>query len=173
MLIHMPTIESARGVLAMEEILSSTDVAAISWGPYDLAADLGIEAVRNADGSFASPIAHIRDRMIWLAAARDKSVFDTVTTEFGLEALLAADLNAAASLGMVGKFSIHPRQIELIRKAFMPSAEKLDRYRRMIAADSGGVFGFEGEMVDGPIIKRARRYLMLAERYNAMPRSGA
>ena len=77
MLIHMPTIESARGVLAMEEILSSTDVAAISWGPYDL------------------------------------------------------------------------------------------------AADSGGVFGFEGEMVDGPIIKRARRYLMLAERYNAMPRSGA
>lgn len=168
----VPTIESACGALAMDEILSSPDVAAVSWGPYDLAAELGIEAIRNADGGFASPIAHIRDRLIWVAAANDKNVLDTVTTEFSAESLLAADLRTAVSLGMIGKFAIHPRQIDMIRKAFMPSADKLDRYRRIVASDSGGAFGFEGEMVDAPIVKRARRYLMLADRYGDIFHSG-
>ena len=44
------TIESAKGLLAVEAIAAHPAVGAISWGPYDLAADLGMRSVRDAVG---------------------------------------------------------------------------------------------------------------------------
>jgi len=48
---------------------------------------------------------------------------------------------------------------------FLPSAEELDRARRMIAeferakASGQGAFAFEGKMVDEPVVQRARALL--------------
>jgi citrate lyase subunit beta / citryl-CoA lyase len=50
------TIETARGVLALGDILAQEGVVAVSWGPYDLAADLGLAAVRHPDGRYLGPI---------------------------------------------------------------------------------------------------------------------
>ena len=162
------TVETAKGVIALPEMLSRPRIAGISWGPYDLAADMGLRSVRDEDGNFLSPIAHARDQLLLQAAAARLPAFDTVTTELGDPEQIARDVTAAVTLGFLGKFAIHPSQVPIIRAAFIPAARDVERARRMLAAAAGNaVFVCEGEMVDEPILRRARHIVALADRIGA------
>ena len=56
-------------------------------------------------------------------------------------------------------------KVKLSANAFSPSAEELDRARRLIAeseratANGQGALAFEGKMVDEPVVQRARALL--------------
>jgi citrate lyase subunit beta / citryl-CoA lyase len=164
------TIESARGAQAMREILAHPAVWAVSWGPYDLAGDMGMRRVRDDHHRLLTPLATVRDLLIVNAAAERKIAIDTVTAEIRNLDLLVREAEEAASLGFQAKLSIHPSQIPGIRSAFRPSDAEVDHARRMIEASAGlGAFSFEGEMVDEPILRRARRVIAAAER--GTPRS--
>lgn len=159
------TIETARGVLALGDILAQAGVAAISWGPYDLAADLGFAAVREKDGRYIGTIEQIRGQILLHAAAAGVPMLDTVTAEIADTALLQRDVGEAALLGMHGKFVVHPSQVAAVRTEFAPPAELVARCRRLLDAAGGrAVFMFEGEMVDEPILRRARTIVARAAR---------
>jgi citrate lyase subunit beta/citryl-CoA lyase len=165
------TIETATGLLALPEILEAPGVAAVSWGPYDLAADIGARAVRDGAGRLLSLYLHARARILLCAAAARIAAFDTVTTELGDPGVLARDAAEAAILGFAGKFAIHPTQVDVIRRSFCPSEDEIQRSRRLVAATPGfGAFIFEGEMIDEPMLRRARRTLALADRLSATAR---
>ncbi len=156
------SVETARGALALEEICAHPAVAAVSWGPYDLAADMGARAVRDGQGVLLSPFAHIRDRLLIAAAAHGKAAIDTVTAELRDPAVIAADAASGAMLGFRAKFAIHPAQVAPIRAAYAPPAEDVARAERMLEqAGQGGAVLFEGEMVDEPMLRRARRLVAM------------
>ncbi|GGC78007.1 HpcH/HpaI aldolase/citrate lyase family protein [Chelatococcus reniformis] len=162
------TVETALGVRALPEILGQPGVTAVSWGPYDLAADMGLRSARDGAGQLLSPLAHARDQILLAAAAARTTVLDTVTAELRDPAILARDAEVAALFGMRGKFAIHPAQVDVIRRAFRPSAAEVERCRRLLAAvPAHGAFLFEGDMIDEPMLRRARRTLALAERADA------
>lgn len=154
------SIETARGVLEMAQICAHPAVTGISWGPYDLAADMGAHAVRDGQGALLSPFAHVRNHLLVVAAAYGKTPIDTVTAELRDPGVIAADAAAGALLGFRAKFAIHPAQIAPIRAAYVPPEAEVARARRMLAeAGQGGALLFEGEMVDEPMLRRARRIL--------------
>ncbi len=154
------SIETARGALALDAICAHPAVAAVSWGPYDLAADVGALAVRDAAGALLSPFAHVRDRLLLVAAAMGKIAVDTVTAELREPEVIRADAAAGAMLGFRAKFAIHPSQVAPIRLAYAPPADAVARAGRMLdQAGQGGAVLFEGEMVDEPMLRRARAIL--------------
>lgn len=158
------TIEDSRGVIALQEIVGHADVIAISWGPYDLAADMGLRAVRDSNDRLLPPIEFARNQLLIHAAAAGKPALDTVTSELNREDVLAVGAAEAALLGFHGKFAIHPRQVPLIRAAFVPDERELERSRRLVAAAAGGgAILFEGEMVDNPMLRRAQAIIAAAE----------
>lgn len=163
------TIESARGLLALPELLSHEAVAGVSWGPYDLAADMGMRAVRDDAGALLPILLQARNTMLIHAAAARVPAYDTVTAELSDGGtMLERDTREAATLGCVGKFMIHPSQTATVRAAFMPSDVDVDRSRRLLAAvGDRGAFLFEGDMVDEPMMRRARTILAMADRYRA------
>ena len=67
-------------------------------------------------------------------------------------------------MGFDGTVCIHPTQIPMVRNAYRPSGEKLDWARRVLAAaqTERGVFAFEGQMVDSPVLKHAEMLLRRA-----------
>ena len=67
-------------------------------------------------------------------------------------------------MGFGGLLCIHPSQVTVVHEALMPSAEELAWARRIMAANASGdgVFVFDGQMVDAPVIGRARRLLQRA-----------
>jgi len=78
---------------------------------------------------------------------------------------LAEECAFARGLGFVGKMAIHPRQVEVINRAFSPTQEEVAAAQRLIdAADAHqtgdvGVFELDGKMVDMPMVRAARRVL--------------
>ncbi len=81
------------------------------------------------------------------------------TTASSTSALLAR------SLGMGGKICIHPAQVAVVNRVFAPDEAQLDWARRVVAAYEAGVgegrgaVALDGEMIDLPVVVRARRLL--------------
>ena len=69
-----------------------------------------------------------------------------------------------SAVGFDGTVCIHPSQVPVMREAYRPSDEKLDWARRVLAAARAerGVFAFEGQMVDSPVLRHAEMVLRRA-----------
>ncbi len=162
------TIETAKGLLALPQLLAHPSVAGVSWGPYDMAADIGARSVRDDAGNLHSTFRYARDRLLLDAAAYAIPAYDTVSVELSDPATTRRDSAEAAELGFAGKFCIHPGQVDQIRSAFRPSDRQIDWATRLIAGfGAHGATLFEGDMVDEPMLRRARRILQQRDRFAA------
>ena len=72
-------------------------------------------------------------------------------------------------LGFTGKSLIHPGQIDAINRAFSPTPEEIEYSQAVVAAFDAaqakgeGSIAFGGQLIDRPIVERARRALAMAE----------
>lgn len=75
-------------------------------------------------------------------------------------------------LGFNGKQCIHPNQIELVQEAFAPSKQELDWAVRITTADrkanqqGRGAWTLDGQMIDAPVVGKAKRIVDKAEACN-------
>jgi citrate lyase subunit beta/citryl-CoA lyase len=93
---------------------------------------------------------------------------DGVTTTLLDDAAVVADAVHARTLGFGGKLCIHPRQVAAVNQAFNPSDDEIAWALGIVAAaessDGGVVTTADGQMVDMPVIGRARQLLALLDR---------
>jgi citrate lyase subunit beta/citryl-CoA lyase len=161
----IPMIESARALLRCEEIaLASTRIAALALGGEDYAADLGV-----ARTPAANELEYARRVVIHCAAAYGLQALDGIYTTLHDEAGLIADASYARSIGMKGKYVVHPEQVEPVNRVFTPTAQELEAARKIVSAyDEAmsrgiGVIDVDGQMVDVPVANRARDLLAYAQ----------
>jgi citrate lyase subunit beta/citryl-CoA lyase len=155
-------IESARGILAAQEIASAPGVRHLSLGGIDLRRDLGA-----TDGNLQTLYARSHLVVVSRAAGLDPPI-DSVYPHLDDEAGLRAQAEFARSLGFLGKSAIHPRQLPVLHDVFTPSAGELAWAQTVLdafdAAAGDAVKLPDGEFVDLPVAERARRLLQLARR---------
>ncbi|GGL32565.1 CoA ester lyase [Phycicoccus endophyticus] len=150
----VPLVESARGVRDCEELAHGVGVVTLAFGSLDYAVDIGAE-----------PGGHACRQARWevVQAARLAGVsapVDGVTPDFTDDDVVTADALEARAEGCGGKLCIHPRQVPLVEAAFAPSDADLSWARRVVeAAGSGAAVALDGQMVDAPVLARARRIL--------------
>lgn len=82
---------------------------------------------------------------------------DGVTTAIGDSDLITAEARASSELGFRGKLLIHPKQVGPALSGLGPEQSEVEEARRILFAVSGGAAGFEGKMVDAPVLEAARR----------------
>ncbi|WJD60180.1 HpcH/HpaI aldolase/citrate lyase family protein [Pseudomonas kurunegalensis] len=159
----LPIIESARGLVALPQLAAATGVERLSFGSLDLGLDLNL---RTGSEAATQVLFHARyavilhSRAAGLAAPLD-GVYPSIQDADGLY----DHVQFARDMGFGGALCIHPSQIAVIHRALQPSAAELDWARRVVAgADGGaGVFTLDGQMVDAPVILRARALLQLVD----------
>lgn len=154
-----PIIESARGVVSVAEIAACPGVQRLTFGTLDLAFDLGINP-----GSPGAEAVFDQFRFALLVHSRINALdapLDSVYPAFEDDAGLDNAMRRGRDMGMGGALCIHPRQVAVIHVALAPGAEeKAWAQRVMDAAESGGAaFKVDGQMIDAPVISRARRML--------------
>lgn len=159
-------VETAVGVKRAFETASASRVTALVLGAVDLGVELGLEP--RPDGL---EVLFARSKLVVdSAAAGIRAPFDLVHVDTRDHDGLEAECRLARSLGLRGKACIHPAQVEVVNRVFSPSAEEADRARRIVAAyeqglEAGrGVVSLDGEMIDLPVVERARRVLAAIER---------
>lgn len=157
-------LETATGITNAPVVAAAPNVAAIMWGAEDLVASLGGTSSRNADGQYRDIALHARSRVLLAAGAGGKAAWDSVYLDIGDQAGLREESEDAQASGFAAKVSIHPAQMPVIREAFTPKPEEVEHAERVLAVSklSGGVFRFEGKMVDEPVLRQARRTLARA-----------
>ena len=167
-------IESAAGIAHVEEIAASSPrLEAMSLGAADFAASMGMQTTGIGgtqenyymihDGA-----KHWPDPWHWaqaaiVAACRTHGVLpvDGPFGDFSDDEGFIAQARRSATLGMVGKWAIHPRQIALANTVFTPSDEAVAEAREILAAMEAakakgeGATVYKGRLVDIASIKQA------------------
>lgn len=157
-------IESARGVLLLDEILADGHVAAVYFGAEDYVADVGGE--RTPEGR---EVLHARSHVALVARVHGVRAVDQIVPAYTDDQRFRDDAAEGRAIGFAGKMCIHPRQVPLAAAAFSPRPEQVERaaqlvrtYEEALAAGQG-VVTFDGQMVDQPMLRHARSVLAAAE----------
>jgi citrate lyase subunit beta/citryl-CoA lyase len=154
--------ETAAGVLAAPHLAAAPGVIALMWGAEDLVASLGGTSSRFPDGRYRDVARHARSAVLLAAGAAGVHAVDTVHLDIADLDGLAAEAEDAAAVGFAATACIHPGQVETIRAAYRPAPEEIAAAQELLAAAEaagGGVFRYDGRMVDGPVLAHARAVL--------------
>lgn len=165
--LDMPVIggvETALGVADARLLLAHEVVSAAYFGGEDFIADLG--GVRTASND---EVAYARAQVALAGRLADVTVIDQIVADFTDDDRCRRECLQARAMGYGGKLCIHPSQVAIANEAFLPSSEEIDRARRLLEAyDDAKAQGvasvaFEGQMVDEPVARQARRVLAQAD----------
>ena len=152
-------IETAAGLLAAADIAgASPHVSAVFFGAIDLSADLGCAVEWEA-------LLYARSRVVLAAGAAGVSALDSPFMDVPALGALADESSRVRRLGFSGKAAIHPTQVPLIQAAFAPNAAETAWAHKIIAAyerQQGGVLLVEGQLIELPVVRSARRTLRIA-----------
>lgn len=152
----LPLVETAAGLDAVDTVARAPGVRRLLFGSVDFQADLGIEGDDDALLAFRSRLV-LASRLAGLAAPVDGVTLAVTDADAVLR-----DTVRARRLGFGAKLCIHPAQVAAVHRGFAPTADELDRARRIVAAaDAAGAaaLAVDGRMVDAPVVQRARDLL--------------
>lgn len=175
-------IESAAGITHVEEIAkASPRLQAMSLGAADFAASMGMQTT-GIGGTQESYYMHRDGAKYWsdpwhwaqaaiVAACRTHGVLpvDGPFGDFSDDEGFRAQARRSATLGMVGKWAIHPKQVALANEVFTPSDAAVLEAREILAAmvaakaSGQGATVYKGRLVDIASIKQAEVIVKQAE----------
>jgi citrate lyase subunit beta / citryl-CoA lyase len=154
--------ETARAVLKLLDFENmSPRLWGMMWGAEDLAASLGASRNRT-NGRYHSPFVLARDLCLIGAAAAGVVAIDTIATDINDLDALREESIAARQDGFMAKAVIHPKHVDVVNAAFMPTDEEIAWSERVIAAFEGnpsGVAKMDGKMLDKPHLRAAEKIL--------------
>jgi len=157
-------IETAFGLQqAYETAKASSRVDGLMLGAEDLAAELNLE--RTAEGT---EIQFARQVLVLAANAAGVQPIDTPFLKVGDLDSLAKDAKNARKMGFTAKAALSPRQVPVIKKAFLPGLAEVEKAKKIVEAaeqaelQGRGIVVVDGSMVDQPVVSKARRVIELA-----------
>jgi len=166
-------IEEVEAMIHVEEIArSSSRLEAIIFGPFDYAASQGVDSrVIGGDlDTYPGDLWHYaRNKIVIAARAAGIDAVDGPYIDFKNPDGYRRECVRSETLGFVGKWAIHPTQIDIANNVFSPSQEEVDRARKLdtvyteAQARGLGAVAFEGKMIDVAIIRNARNIIQKAD----------
>ena len=181
-------IETALGMANVEAIAqSSRRLEAMTFGIGDYAVstrvpsnaiggvhrDYGVLADPDADGAreyfWGDPWHAAQTRILVACRAHGLRPIDGPFGDFSDTEGYRAAARRAAVLGYDGKWAIHPSQIALANEVYSPSAQQIERAKRVLAAmeaakrEGSGAVALDGKLLDIASIKMAENLLRKAQ----------
>ena len=157
-------LETAMGLFAAGSYRGCSErLIGLTWGPEDIAAELGAEANREEDGTLTEPYRLARSMCLYGAAAARVPAIETIHVNFRNAEVLRRDTEIARRDGFTGRLAIHPAQVPVINEVFTPGPEQIEKAKAIVAAfaakPGAGAVGIDGKMYDRPHLARAQALL--------------
>jgi len=175
-------IETAAGLAHVEEIAAASPrMQGMSLGYADFAASMGMATTgiggtqanyfmtHEGQTDYPDPWHYAVSAIV--AACRTHGVLpiDGPFGNFSDDDAYIAHSKRVATLGMVGKWAIHPRQVKLANEVFTPSPEAVADAREILAAmeeakaNGLGATTYKGKLIDIASMKQAEVIVRMAE----------
>ncbi len=150
-------IEEVEAMMLVNEIAASTPrLECLIFGMGDYSASQGV-SIRDIGGSGGYPgdIWHYQRQQMTIACRANRiDAVDGPFADFKQPEVYREEARRAMILGMVGKWAIHPSQVEIAHEVFSPKPEDVARARAMMKAydealaQGLGAVQYEGKMID-------------------------
>lgn len=175
-------IETAAGLAHVEEIAAASPrLQAMSLGYADFAASMGMATtgiggtqenyymIHDGQTNHPDPWHYAVSAIV--AACRTHGVLpvDGPFGDFSNDEAYIAHARRVATLGMVGKWAIHPKQVKLANEVFSPTPEAVAEAREILAvmeeakAKGLGATTWKGKLIDIASMKQAQVIVRQAE----------
>ncbi len=154
-------IEEVEGIQNVDEIAVATPrLEAMVFGMGDYSASQGVdvkEAMSSGDSVYPGDIWHYqRQRVVIACRAAGIDAVDGPFGNFRDPESYEREATRAMVLGCVGKWAIHPAQVEIAQRVFSPTQEEVNRARKIVQAYDEAVARGEGAaQVDDAMIDAA------------------
>ena len=154
-------IEEVEGIQNVDEIATATPrLEAMVFGMGDYSASQGVdvkEAMSSGDSVYPGDIWHYqRQRVVLACRAAGIDAVDGPFGNFRDPDSYEREATRAMVLGCVGKWAIHPAQVEIAQRVFSPTEEEVERARKIVQAYDAAVARGEGAaQVDDAMIDAA------------------
>lgn len=164
-------VESPGGLINALAIASASPrVIGLMFGAEDFGKELGLPTQREAE---AKDMIYARSALVMAGAAAHVQIVDGVWPDIKDAEGLQKFALQSRRLGFTGMSLIHPGQIDAINAVFSPTSQEVDYARRVVQAfeeaqaRGEGSVALGGQLIDLPIVERARRTLELARALGA------
>jgi citrate lyase subunit beta/citryl-CoA lyase len=163
----VPQVETAAGVQRVDRVLQARSlrtyagpwrVRRVAFGAADYALELGLAPTLEEP-----ELADARARIVLASrAAGLESPIDSPWFHFDEREAFARALERSRRGGFQGRLCVHPDQIAPVNAAYLPSDEELAQAERIVAAfreaeaRGAAAVQVDGQMVDYPVVHRAR-----------------
>ena len=167
-------IEEVQALQNVEAIATCSErMECLIFGMGDYSGSQGIDIVNiGATANYPGDIFHFaRFRITMAARAAKIDAVDGPFGDFKDEAGFREEARRARSLGMVGKWAIHPAQIAPALEIFSPTPDAVAKARNMAAAyreaeaKGLGAVQIDGVMIDVAVLRLVKNTLDQAELY--------
>ena len=175
-------IESAAGIAHVEEIAAASPrLEAMSLGAADFAASMGMQTtgiggtqedyymLREGQKYWSDPWHWAQAAIVASCRTHGLLPVDGPFGDFSDPEGFRAQALRSATLGMVGKWAIHPNQIAVANEVFTPPEDKVTEAKEILAAmeeaqrTGAGAVVYKGRLVDIASIKQAEVIVKQAE----------
>jgi citrate lyase subunit beta / citryl-CoA lyase len=160
-------IESPKGLFNAPTIAAASPrVVGLMFGAEDFGREIGLPTVREGH---ARDLIYPRSAIVIAAASAHVQAIDGVWVDLNDTQGLYGFAKQSRQLGFSGMSSIHPAQIDAINATFSPAAEEIDYCQKVLQAfeeanaRGDGSIAFGGQLIDRPIVERARRTIDMAK----------
>ncbi len=160
-------VESPKGLLNAPAIATaSSRIVGIIFGAEDFGREIGLPTVREGE---ARDLIYARSAIVVAAASAHVQPVDGVWVDLNDGQGLLNFAKQSRQLGFSGMSCIHPSQVDAINKTFSPTTEEIEYCQKVLQAfeeanaRGDGSIAFGGQLIDRPIIERARRTIDMAK----------
>src|SRR5215470_10424065 len=160
-------LESPKGLMNAYAIATASPrVIGLLFGAEDFSRELSLPLRREGE---ARDLIYARSALVTAAACAHVQAVDGVWPDLQDTEGLKVFALQSRRLGFSGISIIHPAQVEIANAAFTPAADEVDYAQRVLKAfdearaRGEGAVAFGGQLLDLPIVDRARQTLELAE----------
>ena len=180
-------IETAAGISHVEEIAAASPrMQALSLGAADFAASMGMSTtgiggtqenyymLREGEKYWSDPWHWAQANIVAACRTHGLLPVDGPFGDFSDDEGFRAQARRSATLGMVGKWAIHPKQVALANEIFTPTEESVQEAREILKAmeeakaRGEGATTYKGRLVDIASIKQAEVIVKQSEMIAAM-----
>ncbi len=147
-------VEAMQNVAEIATSCARLECMIFGMGDYAASQGLVVKNIGNTEGYEGDIFHYPRYHMTIAARSAGIDAVDGPFVDFKNDAAYRVECQRALMLGMVGKWAIHPSQVEPALDIFSPSQEEVDFAREIVAvydkaaAEGLGSVGHKGTMVD-------------------------
>lgn len=160
----MAAIEGPLGVINAYDIATASKrLIGIAIGAEDFVTSMKTKRSKSGVELLAA-----RSQLVLAARAANIAALDTVFSNIDDSDGFKEEVKLIKSLGFDGKSVINPRQINLVHEIYKPTDAEIEDAKQIVytikeaEAKGSGVISLNGQMIDKPIVERAKRVLELS-----------